>query len=130
MTRRAPAWVAWLAVPYETAIDQWDGGLSRLARRRADAAPGARAGDARRSRPSCAGASAARSPPTSSSTLYDQGTDWCVEPRGRPSRPSDPYAWDMRVVADAAFARYLRSAVDFAGGRRHLAHPRPRGRAG
>jgi hypothetical protein len=32
--------------------------------------------------------------------------------------PDDPYAWDARTVADAAFARYLREATDFAGGRR------------
>jgi hypothetical protein len=34
--------------------------------------------------------------------------------------PEHPYAWDARIVADAAFARYLRGAVDFAGGRRRL----------
>ena len=33
-------------------------------------------------------------------------------------RPEQPYAWDVRVVADAAFARYLRGATDYAGGRR------------
>jgi hypothetical protein len=32
--------------------------------------------------------------------------------------PDDPDAWDVRVVGDAAFARYLREASDFAGGRR------------
>jgi hypothetical protein len=31
--------------------------------------------------------------------------------------PHDPWAWDSRVVVDAAFARYLREAVDYAGGR-------------
>jgi hypothetical protein len=31
--------------------------------------------------------------------------------------PDDPWAWDSRVVVDAAFARYLREAADFAGGR-------------
>jgi hypothetical protein len=34
--------------------------------------------------------------------------------------PEQPYAWDARVVADAAFARYLRGAADFAGGRRRF----------
>ena len=34
--------------------------------------------------------------------------------------PEQPYAWDARIVADAAFARYLRGAVDFAGGRRRV----------
>jgi hypothetical protein len=31
--------------------------------------------------------------------------------------PRAPWSWDARV-ADAAFARYVRGAVDFAGGRR------------
>jgi hypothetical protein len=34
--------------------------------------------------------------------------------------PDEPYAWDARTVADAAFGRYLREATDFAGGRRRL----------
>ena len=50
--------------------------------------------------------------------LYEQqGTDWAMEQATR-AAPEDPWAWDPRVVADAAFARYLREAVDFAGGRR------------
>jgi hypothetical protein len=32
--------------------------------------------------------------------------------------PDDPWAWDPRIAADAAFARYLREAEDYAGGRR------------
>ena len=34
--------------------------------------------------------------------------------------PDDPWAWDSSVVVDAAFARYLREASDYAGGRRAL----------
>ena len=34
------------------------------------------------------------------------------------AEPDAPFAWDVRVVGDAAFARYLRSAIDYAGGRR------------
>ncbi len=49
--------------------------------------------------------------------LYDQGTDWCSN-LAIAVAPDDPYAWDVRIVADAAFARYLRGASDFAGGRR------------
>jgi hypothetical protein len=41
--------------------------------------------------------------------LYDAGTSWCLDLE--------------RPVADAAFARYLRGAVDFAGGRRLEAQP-------
>jgi hypothetical protein len=51
--------------------------------------------------------------------LYeDQGTTWVMEIAAAVA-PDDPWAWDQRV-ADAAFARYLREASDFAGGRRVL----------
>ena len=49
--------------------------------------------------------------------LYDRGTDWAAD-LAVSVAPDDPYAWDARTVADAAFARYLRGATDFAGGRR------------
>jgi hypothetical protein len=49
--------------------------------------------------------------------LYHQGTDWAVDVAVR-TAPEDPWAWDSRVVVDAAFARYVRGARDFAGGRR------------
>ena len=49
--------------------------------------------------------------------LYDRGTDWATD-LAVSVAPDDPYAWDARTVADAAFARYLRGATDFAGGRR------------
>jgi hypothetical protein len=49
--------------------------------------------------------------------LYDQGTDWAYDVAVR-TAPEDPYAWDVRTVADAAFGRYLRDATDYAGGRR------------
>jgi len=49
--------------------------------------------------------------------LYDeQGTRWIME-IGAAVAPDDPSAWDQRV-ADAAYARYLREATDYAGGRR------------
>jgi hypothetical protein len=51
-------------------------------------------------------------------TLYTaEGTGWASEVAQR-TAPDDPWAWDPRTVADAAFARYLREAVDYAGGRR------------
>ena len=54
------------------------------------------------------------------SELYEeQGTDWCVDIAVAVA-PEQPYAWDARIVADAAFARYLRRAADFAGGRRRV----------
>jgi hypothetical protein len=49
--------------------------------------------------------------------LYDQGTDWCLDVAQRIA-PEEPWAWEASVVADAAFYRTLRAALDFAGGRR------------
>ena len=49
--------------------------------------------------------------------LYELGTDWTTDIAVSVA-PEDPYAWDVRTVADAAFGRYLRSATDYAGGRR------------
>jgi hypothetical protein len=49
--------------------------------------------------------------------LYDEGTGWCAD-LAVAVAPDEPYAWDQRTVADAAFGRYLRAATDFAGGRR------------
>lgn len=48
--------------------------------------------------------------------LYEQGTDWCLEV-ALVAAPDNPRAWDAQTVADAAFARYVREAADFAGGR-------------
>jgi hypothetical protein len=47
--------------------------------------------------------------------LYDRGTSWCLDVAVAVA-PGAPWAWDQRVVADAAFARYLRDANDYAGG--------------
>jgi len=49
--------------------------------------------------------------------LYiDRGTDWCFDIATRVA-PGNPEAWDLTTVAGAAFARYLREAIDYAGGR-------------
>lgn len=48
--------------------------------------------------------------------LYEQGTAWCLDLAARVA-PRAPWTWDARV-ADAAFARYVRGASDYAGGRR------------
>ncbi len=48
--------------------------------------------------------------------LYDEGTTWVIE-IATSAAPDDPDAWDPRIAADAAFARYLREASDYAGGR-------------
>ncbi len=50
--------------------------------------------------------------------LYlEQGTDWCFQIAVRVA-PDEPAAWDLTTVAGAAFARYVREASDYAGGRR------------
>ena len=49
--------------------------------------------------------------------VYDSGTSWVTDVAVAVA-PDQPQAWDVRTVGDAAFARYLREATDFAGGRR------------
>ena len=49
--------------------------------------------------------------------LYDEGTGWATD-LAVETAPEEPFAWDARIVADAAFGRYMRAATDFAGGRR------------
>jgi hypothetical protein len=48
--------------------------------------------------------------------LYGEGTSWCLQ-MAMQRAPEDTWAWDAALVADAAFARYLRGAADYAGGR-------------
>ncbi|HEX3910371.1 MAG TPA: hypothetical protein VHW67_06690 [Solirubrobacteraceae bacterium] len=52
--------------------------------------------------------------------LYEGGTAWCLQAAMKVA-PEDPWAWEAGVVVDAAFARYLREAADYAGGRRETA---------
>jgi len=54
--------------------------------------------------------------------LYRQGTDWCLAVAVA-AAPDSPWAWEARVVTDAAFGRYLREAADYAGGRRSAPLP-------
>ncbi|MGB2711532.1 MAG: hypothetical protein WBC33_08435 [Conexibacter sp.] len=49
--------------------------------------------------------------------LYSAGADWCLDV-ALATAPGDPHAWDAQTIGDAAFARYLREATDWAGGRR------------
>jgi len=52
--------------------------------------------------------------------LYvEQGTDWCFDIAVRVA-PGHPAAWDLATVSGAAFARYVRAATDYGGGRRRL----------
>lgn len=49
--------------------------------------------------------------------LYSAGTDWCLD-IAIATVPNDPRAWDAQIAGDAAFARYVREASDWSGGRR------------
>jgi hypothetical protein len=51
--------------------------------------------------------------------LYESSTDWCLQIAMKVA-PDAPWAWEAGVVVDAAFARYLREAADYAGGRREI----------
>jgi len=51
--------------------------------------------------------------------LYERGVAWGQQLAMRLA-PEEPWAWETGVVVDAAFARYLREAADYAGGRRAL----------
>ena len=101
---------------YEVAIYQWQDGERRLA----DAAGGdpralervvARIVDELRRRLGSAFTA------QELADLYNRGTDWCLELAlgAEPERTGD---WDSQAITDAAFARYVREARDFAGGRR------------
>jgi hypothetical protein len=101
---------------FETASAQWEDGLRRLADAPADQRPvlervtrGIEAELRRR----------LGGPFTTDElvVLYDAGTGWATD-LAYDVAPEHPFAWDARIVCDAAFARYLRSATDYAGGRR------------
>jgi hypothetical protein len=101
---------------FESALAQWQDGLRRLAEAPADEqrmlerVTQAIEADLRRRL-------GGRFTVQELTELYDQGTDWAIDLAVR-TAPEDPYAWDVRTVADAAFGRYLRGATDYAGGRR------------
>jgi hypothetical protein len=105
-------------VPYDIAADQWAAGLRRLE----EAPPEQRwmlervtsrvEAELRRR---LGGAFTTEE----LADLYDEGTGW-VSDLAYESAPEHPFAWDVRTVGDAAFARYQRAATDYAGGRRRL----------
>jgi len=103
-------------VPFETAIEQWQAGVRRMeaapAAQRATLERGARAiQDELRRRLGGSFTS------EELASLYDAGTGWATD-LAVALAPDDPWAWDTRVVTDAAFGRYVNAAVDYAGGRR------------
>jgi hypothetical protein len=103
-------------VPYETAVEQWEAGLRRLAHAYPEQEPTlervTRAIEAQLRR-RLGGAFTV----DELVDLYDEGTGWCTDLAVEVA-PDEPFAWDARIVADAAFGRYLRAATDYAGGRR------------
>ena len=103
-------------MPFDTASDQWAAGLRRLE----EAPAGERPVLERVTRQIVAELRRRLGGPFTSqelADLYDAGTSWTSD-LAYALAPEQPYAWDVRVVGDAAFARYLREATDFAGGRR------------
>jgi len=51
--------------------------------------------------------------------VYMEGTDWCFDVAINIA-PEWPEAWDMPSLTGAAFARFVRQAMDFGGGRRRV----------
>jgi hypothetical protein len=103
-------------LPYESAREQWEAGLDRLANAYPEQAPTLERvtrliyAELRRRL-------GGMFTIDELVELYDEGTGWCTD-LAVEYAPDEPFAWDARIVADAAFGRYLRSAVDYAGGRR------------
>jgi hypothetical protein len=103
-------------VPFDTALPLWEEGSRRLAEAPDDERPALERVTQRieqELRRRLGGPFTA----DELAALYDEGTGWCTD-LAVATAPEDPYAWDERTVADAAFGRYLRHATDFAGGRR------------
>lgn len=104
------------AVPFETAIHQWRDGERRLERAPATEQPALqRVTD--RIHAELRRRLGATFTVDELVELYERGTGWTL-PIAHDIAPGAPWAWDERTVADAAFARYLREASDYAGGRR------------
>ena len=105
-------------MPFDTALDQWNDGLRRLEAVRGEDRP---VFDRVTRRVEAELRRRLGGPFTAEELveLYDAGTGW-VSDVAYQVAPEHPDAWDVRVVGDAAFARYLREASDFAGGRRRL----------
>lgn len=103
-------------MPFDTALEQWQAGMRRLE----GASPGERTTFERVAR-AIQDELRRRLGGTFTSDelaeLYDAGTGWATDLAVEVA-PDDPWAWDTRVVTDAAFGRYLNAATDFAGGRR------------
>jgi hypothetical protein len=103
-------------VPFDTAFEQWQAGLQRLEEAPFDERPILET-VTRRVQEELRRRLGGAFTTDELAALYDAGTDWALDLATQVA-PGAPWAWDQRVVADAAFARYLREAADYAGGRR------------
>lgn len=105
-------------MPYETALYQWQRGERRLS-----AAPAERVVVLERVSEGLVSELRRRLGGRFSVeelvALYDAGPSWWLQLAMRLA-PEEPWAWEADVVLDAAFARYLREASDYAGGRREI----------
>jgi hypothetical protein len=103
-------------MPFDTAMDQWQSGMRRLA----DAPPEQRVVLERVTHRVVDELRRRLGGPFRTDELvdlYDSGTGWVTDLAVQIA-PDQPYAWDERIVGDAAFGRYVREAGDYAGGRR------------
>jgi hypothetical protein len=103
-------------VAFETAIEQWQAGVRRLEEAPFDERPILEA-VTREVHAELRRRLGSTFTTEELADLYDAGTAW-VSDIAITVAPDSPFAWDVRVVGDAAFARYLREAADYAGGRR------------
>ena len=101
---------------FETAIEQWQAGARRLEQASPDQRPVLEA-VTREVHAELRRRLGSTFTTEELAELYDAGTAWVAD-IAVAAAPDAPFAWDVRVVGDAAFARYLREAVDYAGGRR------------
>ena len=103
-------------MPFDTALEQWQAGLRRLEAAPFDERPILEVVTRKvleELRRRLGGAFTTQE----LADLYDAGTGW-VSDLAVAVAPDAPFAWDVRIVGDAAFGRYVRDAVDYAGGRR------------
>jgi hypothetical protein len=103
-------------VAFETAIEQWQEGVRRLEEAPFDERPILEA-VTREIHAELRRRLGSTFTTEELADLYDAGTAW-VSDIAIAVAPDSAFAWDVRVVGDAAFARYLREATDYAGGRR------------
>jgi hypothetical protein len=103
-------------MPFDTALEQWQAGLGRLESAPFDERPILEL-VTRQVHEELRRRLGGPFTTTELAELYDAGTGWVSDVAVRVA-PDAPFAWDVRIVGDAAFGRYVRDAVDYAGGRR------------